>query len=296
MKYFAIIFTAILVLRAGSIETILQSTKLHTYEYSTSADPKHFIYIQGGLHGNEFLASEFVLYLSKQLEKKTGPLAALKNYQFVILPYANPSGTSLASRLNSRKINLNRNFGMFWSESRENFGISAFSETETSQIRDILKSKPFTAAIDVHGFINWFVMPSTPANAAKKQKISLADTARYAFLEKTLKANLPENYELKKALELGDGGAFEDWAFWSEKIPAFCLELFDEQRYLSQSLTANFEAVKDVFFNLYQKNIIAKPGTMDQFLFFEKKLAEILTDLSKNTDFDTYAQSKDQSQ
>ena len=293
MKYLIAIIATFFALHSVPTDSILKNPKLESFEFSTDASPKYFIYIQGGLHGNEFLASEFVLYLKNQLIKKTGPLARLKNYQFTLVPYANPNGTILASRYNGRKINLNRNFGMFWGDSRENFGDAAFSENETAQIRDILRSKKFTTAIDIHGFINWFVMPSNPANAAKKQRVTDFDRAQYAFLEKTLLVNLPTNYELKKALELGDGGAFEDWAFWSERIPAFCLEMFDDQRFVPQNLTAEIDLVKDAILNFYQKNKDPKPNTIDQFEYFEKKLAEILTDLAKNADFNLYVSSKD---
>ncbi len=295
MKYLLTTFAVLVSLHSASTEGLLPSPKLKIYEFNTDGDPKHFVYIQGGLHGNEFLASEFVVYLKEQLKKKSGPLAALKNYQFTLLPYANPNGTILASRYNANKINLNRNFGMFWSESREKFGDEAFSESETSQIRDILKSKKYTTAIDIHGYINWVVMPSSPDKASRKQKVSDDDKKRFEILEKTLAVNLPSDYQLKKALELGDGGAFEDWAFWTQKIPAFCLEMFDDQRISSQSLSAGFDMVKDFVLNPYQKLAVAKPGTVDQFVLFEKKLAEILIDLSKNTDFNTYVSSKDHS-
>jgi len=190
------------------------------------------VLIEGGLHGNETATTEFVKWLTKRLASGEGPLVQFvrSGIQFDLLPEANPDGGAQGLRSNGRGVNLNRNFGVLWGISRENPGSASFSEPETKALRKLFKNRSYTVAVDVHGYINWVVTPSAPSNLrAIGYEPNQAKLAAYASWRQALLAQsvLLPGYEVKTGAELGDGGAFEDWAFWSQGTLAYCLEIED---------------------------------------------------------------------
>jgi predicted deacylase len=197
--------------------------------------------IQGGLHGNELLASDFVAWLAKRFANGESILNTLNkgNISIDFVPYANPDGTIQYTRYNSNQINLNRNFDVLWGMTRENPGSSPFSENESRAIRDLVISRDYTAAVDVHGFVNWIVLPTSPNEGLKGlPKTTQEQRKKYELWESAVKAEtrrqLP-GYEIKTAGGLKDGGAFEDFAWWNAGVPAICLELFTDNRHVLMS-------------------------------------------------------------
>jgi len=147
---------------------------------------------------------------------------AARNVEFDFLPEANPDGVKMNSRYNARSINLNRNFSVFWSLADENPGQNPFSEPETQNIQKIFRQNSYDLAIDIHGFVNWVVGPS------KNEKGSSSQQALHKKWAQALKNSLPlleRKSEYHTAMELGDGGAFEDWAFWEAGVLSYCLEI-----------------------------------------------------------------------
>jgi hypothetical protein len=196
--------------------------------------PYRFL-IEGGLHGDEAVGSVFATWVAKRFARGVSMLNQLpKGTELDILPHANPDGAQLNTRLNGRGVNLNRNFGVLWGVSRENPGNGSFSEPETRAIRALFNARRYTAAVDVHGYVNWVVTPSTPemvaAHGIKAPASRAAAHTQWVNAVRTQMALLP-NYQFKSAGGLGDGGAFEDWAFWSQGTFAYCLELESFERY-----------------------------------------------------------------
>lgn len=193
--------------------------------------------IQGGLHGNEEQASAFVVWVARRYARGESMLNQLPSDQvaFDFVPFANPDGSHGHTRYNARGVNLNRNFGVLWGITRENPGAKSFSEPETQAIRRLFKERHYTAAVDVHGYINWIVSPSGPADVMKR---GIKPTATQKLLYGKWvdgiqrEMQLLPGYQLKNGALLGDGGAFEDWAFWSEGTLAYCLELETIQRFV----------------------------------------------------------------
>jgi hypothetical protein len=192
-----------------------------------------YLLVQGGLHGDEKGAQQFVVWLAEKYGRGDSLLNQLEKKGVLIdfLPYSNPDGIYEHQRSNHAGVNLNRNFGVLWGVSRENPGKTKFSEPETSAIKGLFRKRKYIAAVDVHGYVNWVVSPSDPKMVGQDKSIRNAkrylDWTRALALE--VKA-LPD-YELKTAGQLGDGGAFEDWAFWDQQSYAFCLELKTAERY-----------------------------------------------------------------
>ncbi len=184
--------------------------------------------IQGGLHGNERETTKFVQWLSKKMASGQSSLSLLpaENVVLDFLPIANPSGVKSLSRYNDRGVNLNRNFPTLWGLTKEYPGAAPFSEAESQALRSLFIKEKYTGAVDVHGYVNWVVGPSPLKERANR-------TQEYSAWTSLLKKETSKlgDYEYKTGLELGDGGAFEDWAFWEQKAFAFCLEMSSAFRY-----------------------------------------------------------------
>jgi hypothetical protein len=196
------------------------------------------ILIQGGLHGNEEAGSRFVLWLARRYSHGESMLNLLPRERIAIdfLPYANPDGTQVNTRYNAHGVNLNRNFGVLWGVTKENPGSGSFSEPETTAIKALFKARRYMAAVDVHGYINWVVSPSAP-DALNARGVKTPDRARVAGYSRWVDelrehSRMLPGYQLKTGAGLGDGGAFEDWAYWSEGTFAYCLELETFQRFV----------------------------------------------------------------
>ncbi|MBP9707929.1 MAG: DUF2817 domain-containing protein [Oligoflexales bacterium] len=205
-----------------------------------SNNKAYSFYIQGGLHGNEKLTVDFVLWLAERVQSKSSLINLLDKYHINIdfKPIANPFGYANSLRYNENAVNLNRNFGVNWGLSRENPGQKAFSEKETQKIQNTFEQKRYLAAIDVHGYANMIVMPSFPRNIEKNSPISekVRDLENWLGLVKKRLSLLPSaNYKIKTALDLGDGGSFEDWAFWQKDSYALCLEMLTPERHFSKA-------------------------------------------------------------
>lgn len=213
--------------------------QIELLEFKPAGDVRgfHRFLVQGGLHGNEQQASAFVVWLARRYARGESVLNLLPRDQVAIdfLPYANPDGAHGHSRYNARGVNLNRNFAVLWGLTKENPGKESFSEPETRAIRRLFKARQYTAAVDVHGYINWIVAPSDPTDIATRGiKPSKAQKTAYAQWVDDLKREMQllPGYQLKTGAKLGDGGAFEDWAFWGEGTFAYCLELETFQRFV----------------------------------------------------------------
>lgn len=197
------------------------------YKSDTNKLPNRRFLIQGGLHGNEVLTSRFIEWLIERVAQNKSILNQIDNVEIDFVAIANPD-THGKSRLNSNRVNLNRNFGVLWGVSKEPPGESAFSEAETKATRSLFKNRKYLSAIDVHGYVNWVVLPTRLSKNKLKYNRWISET------RKNIK-HLPGKYHIKFAGDLGDGGAFEDWAYWSQGSLASCLEMKYRRRFLKDN-------------------------------------------------------------
>lgn len=240
--------------------------------------------VNGGLHGNELLGSEFVGWLAQRFAAGESTLNTLNGGRLEIdfIPYANPDGTILFTRYNGNHINLNRNFGVLWGVTKENPGKTAFSEVETRALHDLYEKRTYTGAVDVHGYINWVVIPTSPADKMNGKlsddKLQLAQYEQWSkAVYREAKSQLP-GYEVKTAGGLGDGGAFEDYAWWGAKVPAFCLELFDEKRFVAKTVATQLvDLITPKEFTGHK----ADSGRSDMFLVYERFIHNLFEEAIK---------------
>ncbi|MBF0440909.1 MAG: hypothetical protein HQK54_03305 [Oligoflexales bacterium] len=227
-----------------------------------NTEPIRFL-IQGGLHGNEILTSKFVIWLAKKTEEGKSLLNSLpENSVIDFIPYANPDAYGL-SRYNQNNVNLNRNFSILWGISKEPNGSHPFSEAETTAIRDLMIRREYLAAIDVHGYTNWIVVPSKPKYFTEQNSKEKTDRYnRWISAVSSHIRNLP-SYELKDDFELGDGGSFEDWAFWSNNTLALCMELSKPLRFINDHgiNKDSFENYESFIYQMFESALQIKNGT-----------------------------------
>lgn len=184
------------------------------------------VFLQAQLHGNEPAGAEFLTWLRVRIRSGEGPIARMVRNQGVVLHMldaANPDGVAEHSRNNQRGVNLNRNFPVLWGLSREFPGSGPASEPEVASVSKHLGEQQYLLAIDLHGYVPWVVLPSPGIG-----KDSAAHSLWHQMVKRTTTGVLGSTYEIKFASGLGDGGAFEDYAFWQAKIPALCLEMVSE--------------------------------------------------------------------
>jgi hypothetical protein len=240
--------------------------------------------VQGGLHGNELLGSEFVGWLAQRFAKGESLLNTINggNVAIDFVPYANPDGTIQYTRYNGNKINLNRNFGVLWGVTKENPGPTAFSESETRAIRDLFAKRDYTGSIDVHGYINWIVIPTDPLDEIKGlPRADAAKLAKYrqwaAAIKRETAARMP-GYEVKTAGSLGDGGAFEDFAWWGAGVPGACLEIFSRDRFVAQSLA---KKLVDLLTPKAFGSVLPTDDSSDMFLVYESYVHSLFLEAIK---------------
>lgn len=235
-----------------------QSIPLWQLKTSETTENSPKFLIQAALHGNETQTTAFVTWLAKRLESGQGPWAAFAgSAQIDIIPTANPDEHG-ESRYNSRQVNLNRNFGVLWGIAREPNGHKPFSEKETKAIAALMKQQRYLAALDIHGYINWVVIPSAPE---RFKNVSAHKRHRYQSWTKAVSraTQMLGNYHLKEAASLGDGGAFEDWAFWGNDTLAACLEMRPSDR--TETNLDRFESYEKFVFHTFSSAMqLGKPA------------------------------------
>lgn len=222
---------------------------------------KPAVFLQGALHGNETLTTEFLHWLTTQVQEKKGSfykLLTLANLD--IIPIGNPDRFG-KSRFNSFGVNLNRNFSAFWGISRENFGSMPLSEPETKALNALFTKEQYQIAVDVHGYVNWVVTPSLPANEVIDSQTQKAHQSWQQIVVSQMDKLTPlAQYRQKTGLGLGDGGAFEDWAFWNHGTFAACLEMASPGRYRSEEgkTIDSFKIYESFLFNIAVRGLAAR--------------------------------------
>ncbi|CAG0884047.1 unnamed protein product [Darwinula stevensoni] len=167
---------------------------------------KMAIFIDGGIHGREFIAPATTIFLAEQLlSRQSDPTvkALLDNFNWYFVPLVNPDGydhchdnfrlwrKNLSKRsgllsILCKGVDLNRNFNFSWggrgsskTPCDETYaGPSPFSEPESRAIGHFLLSKKpnVLAYITVHSYGQYFIFPwghngSKPANHDDLQRL-----------------------------------------------------------------------------------------------------------------------------
>ena len=126
----------------ATIGTSSNSQPIYSYTFGTSGKPIA-VYVSG-THGNEEHAYiPTVRYMQElctdYLANDDETLNMFANYQTIFVPLLNPYGIANATRYNANGVDLNRNWDYQWSSfTSSTKGASAFSEPETTALRDLI--------------------------------------------------------------------------------------------------------------------------------------------------------------
>jgi len=141
--------------------------------------------IVSSFHGDECLAMEIAMRLAEELVEGYGTSPGIKDIvdriETWIFPLANPDGyaAAQASRLNSRGIDLNRNFGFMWIRSPSTgSGQDPFSEPETRAFWQNGLENHFALGLTYHTVANyvnavWNYTPVLPRDSAEIEAVGL---------------------------------------------------------------------------------------------------------------------------
>ncbi|MEL7472949.1 MAG: M14 family zinc carboxypeptidase, partial [Planctomycetota bacterium] len=230
-------------------------TALRINPPGATANTRPAVFLNGGLHAREWVNHATTMYIAEELMTRYGSdprvTNILDNLEFLIVPVSNPDGYEYAWqsggtrlwRKNRRPnsggsfgVDLNRNWDIFFAgpgadniQSSDLYhGPSAFSEPETSALRDLHNSHPQVVAhIDIHSFsqlILWpwgygFVSAPEPDNSLF---ISLGNA-----MSQAIQAKNGAFYTPQQSVDLYPAsGTCSDW-FYSQGAFSYTFELRD---------------------------------------------------------------------
>jgi hypothetical protein len=103
--------------------------------------------ILAAIHGNESAGTSLVRRLAEHLKQNQHILGGRT---VVILPVANPDGAAYNTRYNANKVDLNRNFATANRINNAEFGRTALSEPETSDIYQLIRQYNPDRIVSIH--------------------------------------------------------------------------------------------------------------------------------------------------
>lgn len=132
----------------------------YSSQYYENVQPTYRrVFITANIHGyssdgdskdNSIILYSFIKDLldPEQWRNRQELMFIRQNYEFVIIPCANPWGYDNDNRRNSRNVDLNRNFDYNWSPNNDNAGSSAFSEAESQIIANEITAENNLSKLD----------------------------------------------------------------------------------------------------------------------------------------------------
>ncbi|XP_065361615.1 carboxypeptidase B1 [Calliphora vicina] len=211
---------------------------------------KKVILLDAGIHAREWIAPAGALYVIHQLvENFSANSNLLKDYDWVIVPVANPDGyeyTHTNSRMwrktrkpastNCYGTDGNRNFDFHWGEvgasslsCSDTFkGPTAFSESETKVLRDLMRSLTGRAKmyLTLHSYGNYLLYPWGYTSALPDTWKDIDEVAQAGAA--AIKSATGTKYTVGSSTNVlyAAAGGSDDYAFAVAKIPvAITMEL-----------------------------------------------------------------------
>jgi len=220
------------------------------------------IWIDGGIHGREWISPASLSYLAKVLVEghdRRNSMLVTQLFDWYLLTVANPDGYAHtfsgfrrwrknknpkdAGKCKTYGVDLNRNFGYYWADNRTKVndpcspnyhGESAFSEPETRAIRDFLlkRKKNIEVFNTVHAAGEKFVIPWGHTDDPYQYEgilTEVLDAGRRAM------GKHGERYTIgnvKKSYGIVAHGGSVNWAAGSLGVRlSFCTELVHKAKY-----------------------------------------------------------------
>ena len=117
-------------------------------------DGKPVLLIAGMHHGNEWASGEVAMEFGLDLVRSHGRdrriTDLLRRARVVLVPVINVDGFVRNTRRNGADVDMNRNYGFGWGESKPYEGAAPWSEPETRNVRDLISSRQVTTFLTMH--------------------------------------------------------------------------------------------------------------------------------------------------
>lgn len=209
------------------------------------------VLIIGSIHGDEQAGAGLVIMLADYLAENYGSdvtvTSLVDSLHLHLLPVMNPDGMAMGSRYNANEVDLNRNFGYNWYEGEAHNGDAPFDQIESKLLADYVAEKGVSLAAVFHTTLReenigiyapWDAITTSTENFQDKY------LPHYPFLREiglryaeTVADSEPEFSDFRY-MEGADWyvtyGSFADWALGERGIPAYTVELYPKQGYVSE--------------------------------------------------------------
>jgi len=215
-----------------------------------NSSPKFSVFFNAAIHSRELMSVySLIKWIDELMYKvKKGDLRwqnYLKEVRLIVIPLVNPDGYDMVMKgWNWRKncrvykaisewkaphsygVDLNRNFSKFFvSSPHYNHytwgGYSAFSEPETTHLRDYLNKCKISLSLSLHAYGRYVSFPwwGNPKN-------KIPDYIRHIAIGKELKKKMP-TYGLRTGCPYPISGNFGDWIYDKFRCITFSIEIGD---------------------------------------------------------------------
>jgi murein peptide amidase A len=180
-------------------------------DFKWTADEKPLVFL-GGVHGDEPEGVWLASYTLEWLRNATPEQVGIK---WLLITCLNPDGLSKNERVNSRGVDINRNFpNSNWSTEYTNDryypGPTAASEPETKAMLNIIEQYRPQMIIHCHSWEPCIVLTGTKG---KNCADDLAESSGYPF---------------KSDIGYPTPGSLGDYAWFEKQIPVICIEVAEK--------------------------------------------------------------------
>ncbi|XP_011505295.1 PREDICTED: carboxypeptidase B-like [Ceratosolen solmsi marchali] len=245
------------ILQTFTIGKSFENRDIIGVKISSGGSGKPALFIDAGIHAREWIAPTTAIYAIKQLAENASNSYIFDNIDIYIVPCLNPDGYEFTHRNSANRmwrktrstkkfspcvgVDANRNFDFEWMTvgassnpcSETYAGVTAFSEPETSALRDFLLSKNNTIKVYItfHSYGNFLLHPWGYTEELPTNEPTLRCVADKA--ENKLSQKRGTHYEIGSSTNVlyAAAGGSDDWAMGVAGIElAYTMEL-PSQRY-----------------------------------------------------------------
>lgn len=216
--------------------------------------------LDGAHHGNEYAGGEVMLYAAEILLENWATnatvRAVLADQEIHVIPVVNPDGWVAATRFNGNGVNLNRNYDIDWGNPlgtsnpvmgtlgeasgqpvggvalvAENCGAAAFSEPESTAIRDLMLANKERGAFYVtghtatHAVIAPWAAFERPADLPDDHNALFESELQWVRDNTEYQAGKAEWGNLSAGLPYAASGSSMDYYYLEVQKPAFTVEV-----------------------------------------------------------------------
>ncbi len=223
--------------RVDSIGTSVEGRGIWALKISdnpTADEDEPCFLVEGCIHGNENHGLEACLHFIGYLVSGYGVDQQVTSWvderEIWVVPLVNPDGHEKNQRANANGVDLNRNFGYWWSFAASSYGSRPFSEPETRAIRDLVEEVWPYGSISFHtsGRLVLYPWAYIDSPATPDERL-FALTARELVDSINVVSALGRYNFRRSGTWYWHGGEHNDWMYSQYGILSFTIEMMNSQ-------------------------------------------------------------------